>query len=84
MKFKQLTLTEEEFGFTVTAEGHIAQHLGREEALGCIASALFTDKMPMYMETLAQRDAREARYAALSQEKRAGIERAGGEPLLLK
>lgn len=63
MKFKQLTLTEDDGGFTVTAEGYVADHLGRDEALGCIASALFTDKMPMYMQTLAQRDAREAWHA---------------------
>jgi hypothetical protein len=62
MKFKQLTITEEEWGFTVTAEGHIAEHLGRDETLGCIASALFTDGVPMYMQTLAQREAWHAKY----------------------
>jgi hypothetical protein len=63
MKFKQLTITEEEFGFTVTAAGHVAKHLGRDETLGCIASALFTAEMPMYMKTLEEQAAWEARYA---------------------
>ncbi len=53
MKFKTLTLTQTESGlFEVRAEGHIADSLCVDEALGCIASALYRpDEMPQFMQS---------------------------------
>ena len=63
MIFKALTIIEDDTGFNVLGDDtHIAAHLGRDETLGCIASALFTDHMPLYMQTLAAHAAWQDRY----------------------
>ncbi len=84
MKFATITLAQLDNGsYEVTAEGYTTGSLCVDEALGCIASALFgnPEKVPRYMNTNLHEALHLRRYGCDLSEKMRAVLIAAGEPL---
>lgn len=63
-KFRAIVIKPSTTGgsFCVAMDNQIAMELGSDEALGVIATALFSDKRPPYLCSYEQEERREARW----------------------